>query len=831
MQTALIFIGLLSVLGLARAVEPSPNDGAFSDASQPEGCYALRRTQRTGFEKYFTGELITDPAEAIGAPPVYYQYDDPTMTSREAAYADIITNRMADILCVGDQISILAPIYTNGGDVLILANRLDVRAPIDTRIYFNIANRTRYYRKASTVGGAAYEEFFASYYRNNPEGIPLGSGVYAPELPSGALIHHSSNDATRTQEDGSPPPVLAEDDRPLERSGSITIFAKSIDVAQSLQDGTRTGSELCQSTARRLFAFEAGGMRGGKGGIGSPPGCTAVPHGGAFSCAKELLVTSGYNTPGGPGGDAGNVYIYSLGGNLGSDKVKALTRATDVAGGAPGPSAKYRTLDAWEVDAGVSKSICERHPVGQHAVQRTGESGVVRFGTSNVLGALERADSFTSTVDARPNMDVKDLLLRARTNTIVVHRSLREFLRSRLTKTVMSAQKAWASALADQVAGSQSVAHTSVEPFATISSDLTVEGSGSLSSNVSGLATRIGSLDIVQSGNPAQAYFSHTGGAFRITNPDATAALNGKLIGEDLAKIIEVDASQLETLNRIELAVDETLYTTRQANLLKKISAVQEKITEIETIPQRTGASFDEIAASIQKNAPAIAKFVGAVVAEDYLQAAQLFPAAMAGLQDIDNTVYADINSGPRPGLKEMKIALRGLTSALQELNDYYVSEKSALIEAQFNYAAQELEARQRVTSRVEGRVSLGDDLIKHSFIAYYLDPLQSKTTLAENLREAAKFLDGKTDYYAMFSLPPISNECQLDAQGEKNLLACVRFPASRAYYVAETRVSATSFPAWVVAPHPRKLALPTYGAPIRIIKKTTLPSKSRLPP
>ncbi|MFM0060970.1 hypothetical protein PQR64_35690 [Paraburkholderia phytofirmans] len=823
---AIVVIGIFFFSVLSHgATEPVPNNGVFADGKLPDACYAIRRTQRSGFEKYYSGELITDPAEQIGAPSVYYPYTDSTMTTREAAYADIVTNRIADVLCIGDEVSILTPIYTNGGDVLIFANRLDVRAPIDTRIYFDIANRTRYYRKASREGAADYEQFFSSYYRNNPESIPVGNSVYAPELPGGALIHHSSNDAWHTQENGSPPPLLPADDRMLERSGSITVFARSIEVAQSLQDGAPVGSELCQATPNKPFAFQAGGLRGGKGGIGSPPGCTAVNHSGGFSCADESLVTSGYNSAGGSGADASTVYFYALGSAFDAEKIKQLSKSTNVAGGAPGPVAKYRTIDAREIDAGVSTNICDRAPVGQHAAQRSGESGAVRFGSASVLGALERTDFFAGEIDARPNVDFKDLLLRARTNTIVVHRGMSEFLRSRLSRTVLLAQKSWAQTLANQIAGQTFTLHPSVKPFDTLGMELLATKSNLLSNNVSGLAARIALLDIPQSNNPASAYFAHNGGAFRVTNPDATIALNGKIIGEDLAKVIEINAAQLETLNRIEQAVDESLYTTRQATLLQKISAVQQKIAEIEAIPAKTGASFNEIAASIQKNGPAIAKFVAAVVAENYLSAAQLYPAAVAGINDIYDTVYADVSTGPRPGLAEMKLALRGLLVAMQELNTTYISEKTSIIQAQFNYAAQELEARQRITSRVDGRISLGDDLIKHSFVAYFIDPTRNRNTLTENLRETAKFLDGQTEYYAMLALPPISNQCQLDPQGEKNLLACIKFPASSAYSVAETRVSDVRFPAWVVAPNVRRIVLPTFSAPIRIIKQKNSPA------
>jgi hypothetical protein len=50
-------------------------------------------------------------------------------------YDDLSVGLKQDIVCVGSHLIIDRPIFTNGGDIIILAENIDVRAKIDTRVY------------------------------------------------------------------------------------------------------------------------------------------------------------------------------------------------------------------------------------------------------------------------------------------------------------------------------------------------------------------------------------------------------------------------------------------------------------------------------------------------------------------------------------------------------------------------------------------------------------------------------------------------------------------------------------------------------------------------
>lgn len=812
------------------ALGQDANNGPFVDRTLPDSCYAIRRTERTGFDKYYTGESTTSPAEKSGAEPVHYPWDGGAF-SREEVYSDLVSNRVADILCIGDVVAILTPIYSNGGDVVIFANRIDVQATIDTRRYYDIANRARYYRGKGFSQN--YNDFFASYHRNNPDGMTVGSRTLAPEFPGGGSITYNAAPGSTTSysPEGSPPPVLGDTDRLLGKSGSITIFTKEIQISEKLRHGIPVPSDLCVTDpAPKPFAFQAGGLRGGKGGLGSPPSCPGVHPPGGFSCDPALYVNSGLSGPPGNGGDGSNVSVFRLGGEFSVAEQAVLRAASNVQGGAPGTAAIYRTIDAPETASGISTNICDRKPVGVHPAASAGSSGQFQVGSSSVLAGLERIEAFTETSDANPAVDMKDLIQRARLNRNVEHRGLGEFLRSRLSRTALAAERMWAEQLALEIEKKPMKARASIEPFGGIRLDLSKSASPALSPNISGLVSRIAQLDIPVSTNPVASYFASKGGAFSITDPDATSSMNGKLIGEDLAGMAEANTEQLELLNKLETQVSESLYTTQAGKIQEELARIQQRIAEINAIPDKTGADFPAIAAAIQRAAPAISAFVGAVVAQNYIQAEQNYSAAIAGIKDIQEIVFGKLtNAGAKAGLADLRAKFDELNLHLRILSEIFLQEKNELLEAQHYYAAKELADRHRLVSRLDGRLPLGEDLIKHSFVAYFLDPSRNKNYLIENLSETAVFLGGRTEYYSMLRLPPVTNMCQLNSSGSKNYAACLRLPPSKQFRVVEVSVDTIKFPAWIVAPNREDTVWPTFNSSVKIFNRKTRPEALKL--
>jgi len=799
------------------------NDGMFAttENQHPTSCFAVRRKERMGFEKFSTSSSVTDESEKKGATPINYPFENSAMTPPSRAYEDLISNHAVDIICIGDHVIITDAIYTNGGEIFVMANKLTVNAPIDTRIYFDIAKRSRYVRCDVSIG-KPLEDFFSSYHRKNPEGVLVNESFLAPEYPSGALFQFSPepNDVRN----GTPPPQPTEDDRQLTKSGAITIFAKEIFIKDSLRgSGVRNG-DLCNGSAP-LYALQAGGVRGGKGGLGSPSTCPYYASKGIFRCAEKVLVNSGVNASPGPGGDAGNIYIYKIdGAPFDQSSRDMLISSSNIEGGATGQAKIFRTINAREIMDGVSTDICNRPPLGSYSASQAGNSGKVSIGKSNVVEALQRIENFATLGDARPTSDLRDLVLRSRTNRSVVHRSMVEFLRSQLSQAALLAEMQWATFLADSFSGKGSLDIPSIQPYTSVAAGLSKASSAGLLTMTEGLVRRLASLDISPSNrDPIFSYFRAKGGAFAVVNSDALTTLSGKTINEDLAIIIETTAAQLEELVNLESALNEQLYISRRQILLNQVSNIQKRLQELEAIPKKYGATFEDLAASIREAAPAIAAFVGAVASENYIAAGQAFPAAVSSINEVYSIAYGEVSSGAEStAISDIKRSITQLNKDMENLFSTYTVEKNTLGERRYFFATRELAARQRSITRLDARLPLGEDLIKHAFISYFTDPMQNKSHLIENLREIAVFMSGRTEYTPMLRLSPLNRSCKINSKHQQSFADCLTLPPSSRYRIASTKIGSRSFPAWIVAPSLTHTILPNYRAPIKVSKSST---------
>jgi len=799
------------------------NEGMFatSENKQPSGCYAVRRKERMGFEKFSTSLLISDDSEKIGADPIGYPFKNAAMIPPSKAYEDLNSNHAVDVICIGDHVIITDAIYTNGGEIFILANKLTVNAPIDTRIYFDIAKRNRYVRCDVSIG-EPLENFFSSYHRKNPEGILIGDAFLAPEYPSGALFKFSSGPTD--VRNGTPPPQPSDDDRLLTRSGTITVFAKEISTADSLVGNEQGNDDLCDGTAAR-YAFQAGGIRGGKGGLGSPSSCPYFASVGIFRCADEILTNSGVNASPGRGGDAGNIFFFKIDGTPFSQTESGLLeKSSNVKGGLSGQTKIFRTINASEIKAGVSSDICNRPSEGTYSNAQAGDSGHILTGKSNIITALQRIEYFATFSDARPTSDTRDLVLRSRTNRSVVHRSMVEFLRSQLSQAVLRAEMEWATFIADGISGKGSHNIPSIQPYTSISKELSKNSSLGLLTSTEGLVRRLSSLDITSSNtDPIYSYFRSKGGAFAVVNSDAITVLNGKTITEDLATIIETTAEQLEELANIELTLNEQLYISKRQTLTIQLDRIQKILKDLEAIPKNYGATFEDLAKSIQKAAPAIATFVGAIASDNFIAAGKAFPGAMASLNDVYSTAYGEVSDGTdSPAIRDLGRLILKLNHDMEDLTSTYAMEKNLLNEGRFYFATRELAARQRSVTRLDGRLPLGEDLIKHSFISYFAEPMRDKSHLIENLRETAVFLSGRIEYTPMLRLSALNKSCKIKLNNQQNYADCIKLPPSSHYRLVTTKIGNVKFPTWIVSPNDSTTAWPKYNAPLQVSKSAS---------
>jgi hypothetical protein len=279
--TSYIALSLLGTAFLASAEEGAQNN-IF--AAHPTACFSMEFREEAF--PYFSS-----------MPETLLKVSKPTKTVTKY-----------DFFCVADELNIDSPIYSNGGDVFILARVLKLQAKIDTRVfrrydfdaYFMDPPKTpqSYGGRFTSRLGLPYfkildlidprhgpltkqiERFFEEYYtcvecRELPGGVRL-----IPRLPDGASppMHAISDEMYHGDPDNSPPADGVSPPEPADldtfRSGSVHIFADQIII------------DLIDTEASKILID----VRGLPGGLG--PVTLCLPLGG--SSAEPELFLLGY---------------------------------------------------------------------------------------------------------------------------------------------------------------------------------------------------------------------------------------------------------------------------------------------------------------------------------------------------------------------------------------------------------------------------------------------------------------------------------------------------------------------------------------------------------
>jgi hypothetical protein len=391
--TSYIALSLLGTAFFASAEEGAQNN-VF--VSHPTACFSIG--SRTQAFPYFSS-----------LPETLRKVSEPTKTVTKY-----------DVFCVADEFTIDSPIYSNGGDVFILARVLKLRAIIDTRVfrpydfkaYFMDPPTTRSPRLGLPFFNILdlidprhgpltkqIEQFFEEYYACI-ECRELSSGVrLIPRLP-----------------DGASPPMLAISDEiyhgdpPLGngvfppggdfdefRSGSVHIFADQITI-----DTNDTGPSKILVDVR--------GLPGGLGGAGAPSPCVShwedPPQNPSFSCMSTNV--AGVSAGGGVGGDAGNIYVASP--RTPPETLSLLRDHSNFAGGLAGTVKMYRSPLATIpptafVPTGESWPDLPDGRAGDLIVSRVDRADLL----PNFLRAIQVRSAFT-------NYDLGDLAQRAQSD-------------------------------------------------------------------------------------------------------------------------------------------------------------------------------------------------------------------------------------------------------------------------------------------------------------------------------------------------------------------------------------------------------------------------------
>lgn len=542
-------------------------------------------------------------------------------------------HRKHDIVCVGSTISVTSPLFSNGGDILIYADSLALNAPVNTRAHFLRTGINRYvarqpeppwfgftygfYRIDYSLYARAIEEYYVGCEMGDC--LEFGSSTWSPELPSGLSPHprswycspfsgHLAAGHPLCITYGSPFKNLYHGHDQFAfgvpfpaqalaangvRSGRIAIFARVI-------------SQATVSIAQPLL--DTRGSRGGRGGLGAPPG----------KAPGLIAGPGGLNAPGGDGAGAGDVTVSLIGSSLPNPIAQAcsrITRITSASGGQPGISQKHRTV--WHLPVSTIRGTGPLPTVrgardfatdSSWPLGAVGPGGTFTCQGSSPSAALKAIERYVTIWDGLRFYDLKSFVKSTYPDTTLYPQpSFVGFVASRLFDLAADAQVRLACDLASLSAGPggscvqpglsgalpESFRFRSLDPGSLVSSPTDGIGLG---------AGRLQTLDVLgdKSIQRVVGYLESLGGlgAYVLSKPSESVAFRELLQG--MADNTDQLRDIRSELGRLTQAVNEIRFTFATDQVVGDLRILQARLAALGRPQSGFGAALEKIGVKVQ---------------------------------------------------------------------------------------------------------------------------------------------------------------------------------------------------------------------------------------
>jgi len=674
-----------------------------------------------------------------------------------------------DILCIGDTITIDHPLQSSGGVVVILARRLRLYAPIDTRPYFRRASVVHHagldakpmQYESNTPGYAAYYTDFLrkhevsatdvlgfepvalgianAYYLSCVDCIKDSSEVWMPELPSGItppFVNWLLTNEMRAEIKGlirnGIPPLTSELDRSAVRSGDLFAFVEAIEFAGDWPPPAESPDPLSCTDNRpvRLALIEVGGARGGRGGLGQPTSCIGDPVHRATGRVNCGYGFSGTNSPGGRGGDAGSVYLRIIG----SGSIDVAPQV-DLHGGPGGSTSRF----VMPLSVGNSYDLCSIRSSGNLPRQPPGLDGTLSFKHITAGDAWSRVYKISLWLDGLMQHDVRQLAAEAVADDRIVTLSFRDFYRLSAQQRLQFAESKLAAQTLDFLRTSYGLPSKSGEKGfwswsgTSIPVDLPEDVRTALST-VSQISISDPSLSITR-------FFREHDGLLSITTSDAQLDYHFRRIRETLERQAGLQAvirSSIDSIDKRVTAIDQRAEVEKSRESVAEISR---QINAARAKWQADLARFDsEWAKAGQSFLDGFTEMATLGLGAGAAKADLTPPFLKMGkaLIQMDN-----IEPAVAPDLGELN---KLLLNAEEELRRISIEASRQREVAQLRYAKSLVDALVgRANSRAEltNRSTLYPDLYKNAWLTFTLSPGRNRGQFQANIAALDDFSRG----------------------------------------------------------------------------------------
>jgi hypothetical protein len=748
-----------------------------------------------------------------------FPYIRPLLTQRYGGYST--TAKKMDIVWIANTIDINEPLRSFGGDIILFADTLNIKAPIDSRVYvehdvdyfesgapdyIDEGRRRRRertdnaHRENGEVYGIdanlRYAAAYRDYYLHSFERVDNETRL--PELPSGlaAATSFGAGSPNLLRFDGEPAPdnIIV---FPEARSGSIYIFANTIHVdgfAASFEGavprvrptieefpyidlGRRARMRVdprpglpdyrneCSENQTKVvpFLINAGGLNGGRGGAGSSAMCTST----GFVCHPDYLaMTGGFSGPGGKGGDAGNVYINLIGATHSEELAKLkflLASISNVKGGAPGSNLKYQTPSATGAFA-TTDSRCSFRALGDdNAYEEAprGQDGKVEISEVNSTESIQLLSRYLIGKDLRFDYDAYTILNLSRTDRTIHSLRPSAALSDYLGRSLVQAEVKFTNDFQRFVAG---------EP----------EQGAYLPKALSGMSCSVLHRDVFVDQQVTflqhLCYFDSTDGISTVIEnldglfdvPTKNMSVQRMSSGQLRVEIAEVKRKLDEVkddLRALNSQVFKQITGEQKKSLMERIIAVQVEIAHAEknaADEAKKETSLVPLVGALKKIGEDVAAFVSAMQNGSYAEVTNTLKDVIDGFQDLAS--MSQVTHFPT-GLATLKLQLDTLEKEYDSLARYFDEQKHTYFSREFQDLQDYLRSLEAVQSKLFAECFLFPDLLKVAAISYYSGSARNLQTLNLNLDGLRTYLQDFPTQEPITRISDIQWECDKGAK------------------------------------------------------------------
>lgn len=759
------------------------------------------------------------------------------------AYAGIQDQVRWDIVCVGDVVNISTPIFSNGGDVIIYANKIDFSAPIDTRVYISPNIYSHYIEKSGEYSGASQlkvalkgsklESIFNDYYQRSPDRIVSKNNndvVFIPENPSGLTgqiytgCEAPSDFSLSNMAPSTPPPQITE--KSNIKPGMIKVYANSFSFNDKALDSYSLfdGDPLSCSTPPALTkgkVFIARGMRGGRGGAGATTSVFndtgAISGAVRFKCVDSAYSRPGLlNSVGGPGGDGGYVSFVIVGKEANDLKTQLESR-TSIDGGPPGSSMRVRAPAEIGPAAATSNDVCGLKSEGQWPSPSSGLSGKFEIIKETPTNAILDFFSEILSRDARPDYDFNELIERAKIPSEKIKGfTYTSFTERQFYEVLASTEIVWLEQLNRLLVKSKET-NSPVLDGIWAPLNLTKLDESAMTNDAVQPLRLLSSFNSILGQGPIKSYLINTGGMFNLRSTSVVSQWNS-LASRTEAILSATKLDQIKiSLSKIAESTNEILTVAKGSEFHYQLSALQEKlrIAQSEADRARSSHSLERTMSALKDAAQGVVMLIAAYNSGEASLAGGAIIKLKGAFDNLSESKPYPENFDPQ--IKSLNIAINDTIFQFNNFLAYSAQEKSQILSEQRQNIVDYFETNTSYGVLLQARTVLFHDLLRTILIGYFLDPSKNRSELKTNLVALYTMLKDYPSREPSFSLRDIQLGC---SSKKEEKYRCIFIGPIKGAVSLNSRSSdwTNGLPLYVISPIKNQIALSSYGASWSIV-------------